>query len=88
MQIALGGAEQVVSVLDFEQSVRADTWDNEGKPHGAVYKRVRWIQRNYLRRDKVARNYIDSTKCDHRRNEGRSLSQRTCSVCIRSGRAP
>lgn len=53
MQTALGGAEKIASVRDFEQRVRADTWDNNGRPLGEVRKRVRWIRPNYLRIDQV-----------------------------------
>ena len=49
----MGYADKIASVRDFEQTVRADTWDNKGKPHGTVYKRVRWIRPNYLRIDQV-----------------------------------
>jgi hypothetical protein len=53
MQNALGGVEKIASVRDFDQSVHADVWDNQGKPHGTVHKRVRWIRPNYLRIDQV-----------------------------------
>jgi hypothetical protein len=66
MQTALGGAEKIASVRDFEQIVRAETWDNEGKPHGTVRKRVRFIRPNYLRIDQVGPDdtyvlYFDGT---------------------------
>ena len=53
MQDALGGATKIASIRDFEECVRADTWDNEGKPHGIVRKRVRFIRPDYLRIDQV-----------------------------------
>src|SRR5206468_8433817 len=31
MQTALGGEEKMASIRDFEECVRAETWDNEGK---------------------------------------------------------
>jgi hypothetical protein len=53
MQTALGGAEKIASIRDFEECVRAETWDNEGKAHGIVRKRVRLIRPNYLCLDQV-----------------------------------
>lgn len=53
MQTALGGGERIAAIQDFEQCVRADTWDNNGKRHGQVYKRTRWIRPNVLRLDQV-----------------------------------
>ena len=53
MQTALGGAEKMASIRDFEECVVAETWDNEGKAHGLVRKRVRFIRPNYLRLDQV-----------------------------------
>jgi hypothetical protein len=45
MRDALGGAEKIASIRDFEQSARADKWDNQGRSHG----RVCWIRPNYPR---------------------------------------
>jgi hypothetical protein len=53
MQIALGSADSIASIRDFEECVHADSWDNNGKFHGTVYKRVRFIRPNYLRIDQV-----------------------------------
>jgi len=53
MQAALGGAEKIASVRDFEESVRADAWYNDGRPLGEVRKRTRWIRPNYLRLDQA-----------------------------------
>lgn len=53
MQDALGGSEKIAAIRDFEQTVRADTWDNTGKPHGEVRKRTRWMRPNLLRLDQV-----------------------------------
>jgi len=53
MQDALGGAQKIASIRDFEQIVRADTWDNRGRPHGQVRKRTRWIRPDILRLDQV-----------------------------------
>ena len=47
-------------------SVRAETWDNQGSPHGLVRKRTRWVRPNYLRLDQVGPDdtyllYFDGT---------------------------
>ena len=55
MQEALGGAEKIAAIHDFEQEVRAQSWDgNTGQPLGEVHKRTRWLHPNYLRLDQVA----------------------------------
>jgi len=53
MQTALGGAEKIASVRDFEESVRANAWYGDGRPLGEVHKRTRWVQPNYLRLDQA-----------------------------------
>src|SRR5262249_16037471 len=53
MQSALGGRDKIAAIRDLEEWVRADAWDDEGKPHGEVYKRTRWIWPNVLRLDQV-----------------------------------
>ena len=53
MQRSLGGQDKIAAVYDFEQCVRANAWDNDGKFHGVVYKRTRWIKPNTLRLDQV-----------------------------------
>jgi hypothetical protein len=54
MQKALGGAKRIAAVRDFEQTVRAETWNgNTGASLGEVRKRTRWIQPGYLRADQV-----------------------------------
>ena len=53
MQKALGGADKIASVHDFEEIVRAQTWNEAGQPIGVVRKRVRWVSPNYLRLDQV-----------------------------------
>jgi hypothetical protein len=54
MQTALGGAERIASVRDFEQIVHAESWLDDGTPRsGVVRKRVRFIRPNYLRIDQV-----------------------------------
>jgi len=53
MQNALGGRDKIAAIRNLEECVRADTWDDEGKSHGVVYKRTRWIRPNILRLDQV-----------------------------------
>ena len=53
MQNALGGAQRIAAVRDFEQVERADTWFPDGKPRGVVRKRVRFIRPTFLRIDQV-----------------------------------
>ena len=51
MQSALGGAQNIVAIRDFDEIFRAETWDRDGRSLGIVRKRVRWIKPNYLRID-------------------------------------
>jgi hypothetical protein len=44
MQRALGGADKIAQIRDFEQLVRAETWDRKSNPIGLVRKRTRWIK--------------------------------------------
>ena len=53
MQTALGGSDKIAAIQDFDQCVRAESWNEDGKPHGEVYKRTRWIRPNVLRLDQV-----------------------------------
>jgi hypothetical protein len=54
MQDALGGGDKIAAVHDFEEVVRAESWDgNTGQSMGEVRKRTRWIRPNYLRIDQV-----------------------------------
>ncbi|MBV9437228.1 MAG: hypothetical protein JOZ44_14315 [Acidobacteria bacterium] len=53
MQAALGGADKIASIQDFEEIVRADAWHDDGRPMGVVRKRVRFIRPSYLRIDQV-----------------------------------
>ena len=53
MQHALGGAEKIASIQDFEEIVKASTWNRSGQPIGEVRKRVRWVKPNHLRLDQV-----------------------------------
>jgi hypothetical protein len=51
MQQSLGGRDKIAAVYDFEQCVRANAWDDDGKFHGVVYQQTRWIKPNTLRLD-------------------------------------
>lgn len=53
MQTALGGADKIASIRDFEETVRARAWHNDGRPMGEVHKRTRWIRPDILRLDQV-----------------------------------
>src|ERR1051326_3967209 len=54
MQNALGGSRKIAAIRDFEQSVRAESWNgNTGQSLGEVRKSTRWIRPNYLRADQV-----------------------------------
>jgi hypothetical protein len=44
MQEALGGAEKLAGVRDYEETIRAEARDSRGTSLGAVRKRTRWIQ--------------------------------------------
>jgi hypothetical protein len=52
MQAALGGADKLAGANDFEETVKAQIWNNAGTPTGEVWKRVRWMRNpNILRLD-------------------------------------
>jgi hypothetical protein len=54
MQEALGGADKIAAVRDFEQQVRAESWNgNTGQSIGEVVKRTRWVRPADLRVDQV-----------------------------------
>ena len=53
MQRALGGAEKIAGIQDFEESVKASAWRPNGEAMGEVRKRVRWVKPNHLRLDQV-----------------------------------
>jgi len=44
MQSALGGANAIGAVRDFEETIRAEAWDGNGTSLGDVRKRTRWIK--------------------------------------------
>lgn len=52
MQMALGGADKIAAIRDYEETVRAQTWNANGVPLGEVRKRTRWMRSpNLLRLD-------------------------------------
>ncbi len=53
MQEALGGADKIAAIRDLDWTIKAHTFDREGKPIGEVTKRTRWIRPNYLRLDQI-----------------------------------
>jgi len=54
MQDALGGAERIAAIRDFEETVDARTWNPDGTPLGHVRKRTRWMRDpNVIRLDQV-----------------------------------
>src|SRR5260370_41616891 len=65
MQEALGGAKKIAAIRDFEQSVRAESWNgNTGQSLGEVRKRTSWIRPSYLRADQVGRGSTCVLYCD------------------------
>lgn len=54
MQQALGGADKIAAIRDYDETVSAQTFNAQGAPTGAtVHKRTRWIRPNILRIDQV-----------------------------------
>lgn len=54
MQHALGGAERIAAIRDYEETVQARTWNPDGSPLGQVQKRTRWMRHpNLLRLDQL-----------------------------------
>lgn len=52
LQDAVGGAERIAAVRDFDETVRAEAWDSRGGSLGAVRKRSRWMRTpNVIRLD-------------------------------------
>jgi len=65
MQDALGGADKIASFRDFEQQVRAQSWNGRtGELIGDVRKRTRWIRPNQLRVDQVGPGSTYVLYCD------------------------
>ncbi len=54
MQDALGGAERIAAIRDYEETVEARTWNPDGSPLGQVRKRTRWMRNpNLIRLDQI-----------------------------------
>jgi hypothetical protein len=54
MQTALGGADKIAAIRDYEETVRAKIWNNKGAAIGEVRKRTRWMRNpNLLRLDQI-----------------------------------
>jgi len=54
MQTALGGAERIARIRDYEETVQAKTWNIDGSPLGEVRKRTRWMRSpNVIRLDQI-----------------------------------
>lgn len=53
MQTALGGADKIAAVRDYEELEKAETWLENGTSRGEVRKRMRFIRPSYLRIDQV-----------------------------------
>jgi len=54
MQDALGGAERIAAIRDYEETVDARTWNPDGSPLGQVRKRTRWMREpNVIRLDQI-----------------------------------
>jgi hypothetical protein len=52
MHASLGGAEKLVAVNDFEETVKAQIWNSSGAWAGEVWQRTRWMRSpNLLRLD-------------------------------------
>jgi hypothetical protein len=65
VQNALGGADRIAAIRDYEQVVRAGSWNgNTGESIGTVVKRTRWIRPNYLRIDQVGPGSTYVLYCD------------------------
>ena len=52
LQEAVGGADRLASVRDYEETVLGETWDQQGT-RMEVRKRVRWVRPNHIRIDQV-----------------------------------
>jgi hypothetical protein len=52
MQTALGGAEKIAAIRDYEETVSAKIWNRNGEAMGEVRKRTRWMRSpNLIRLD-------------------------------------
>lgn len=54
LQDSLGGARRIAAVLDIDETIRAQAWDERGAALGEVRKRTRWVQHpSTLRLDQI-----------------------------------
>jgi hypothetical protein len=54
MQNALGGAERIATIRDYEETIDGRTWNPDGSPLGQVRKRTRWMRDpNLIRLDQI-----------------------------------
>jgi hypothetical protein len=54
MQKALGGEERLAAIQDYEETVRAQIWNDSGVSMGQVRKRTRWMRKpSLLRLDQI-----------------------------------
>jgi hypothetical protein len=53
MQNALGGADRIAAIRDFEEDGHGNVWSTTGNSIGEVRKRTRWISPNHLRVDQL-----------------------------------
>ena len=54
MQAALGGAGKIAAIYDYEETVRAQSWNPDGTPLSEVRKRTRWMRSpNLIRLDQI-----------------------------------
>lgn len=48
MQDALGGADPIAAIRDYEETIRAQAWDSAGGALGEVRKRTRWTREPHV----------------------------------------
>ncbi|HEX7051739.1 MAG TPA: hypothetical protein VF188_16155 [Longimicrobiales bacterium] len=54
MQDALGGADRIAAIRDYEETVQARAWNPDGSPLGQFRKRTRWMREpNLIRLDQI-----------------------------------
>jgi hypothetical protein len=64
MQKALGGADKIAAIHDYEELESAETWFENGTSRGTVRKRVRFIRPSFLRIDQVGPGDTYVLYCD------------------------
>jgi hypothetical protein len=53
MQTALGGADKIAAIRDYDETERGNAWTKDGKLVGEVIKRTRWSRPSQLRLDQT-----------------------------------